>query len=187
MASLIETGPCDGLLPMTIGDAQLAETSTGRLTSVAPFNGTAKGVAAGLKTLGLGWPEPGQSVSAKSARILWTGRGQALLFNADPAPLHGLAALTDQSDGWAGLALSGPDAEAVLARLVPVDLRDAAFPVGGVIRTGLNHMMMILVREEMDRFMILVFRSMVRSAIHELSVAMEAVAARAAVTPRVNA
>ena len=43
--------------------------------------------------------------------------------------------MTDQSDGWTVLALSGAAAVDVLARLVPVDLRLAAFPVGGALRT----------------------------------------------------
>ena len=36
--------------------------------------------------------------------------------------LGGLAAVTDQSDAWAGLRLAGDAAREVLARLVPLDL-----------------------------------------------------------------
>ena len=39
------------------------------------------------------------------------------------------AALTDQTDGWASLTLTGPHATDALLRLVPLDLRPAAFPV----------------------------------------------------------
>ena len=106
--------------------------------------------------------------------------GPSFLIGAAPEGLAGVAALTDQSDGWARMRLQGPGAEAVLARLVPIDLRVAAFPEGAVARSGLNHMMMVLMREGPQAFQIMVFRSMAGSAVHELAVAMKALTARAA-------
>ncbi len=180
MPSLIETTPCEGLLPIREGGATLSEAAPAAVTSVAPFRGKARAVAAALKKLGLGWPEPGQSLQSGAAACLWTGRDQAFLVGAAPDGLDGIAALTDQWDGWARMRLEGPGAEAVLARLVPLDLRAAAFPEGAVARTGLNHMMAVLVREGPEAFGIMVFRSMAGSAVHEIAVAMKAVAARPA-------
>lgn len=181
MPSLIEKSACDGLLPIAAGGVTLGELPFARITSVAPLAGRERAVGTALKALGLGWPEPGRSVTTGAAACLWTGRGQAFLIGADPDGLTGFAALTDQSDGWARMRLSGPGAEAVLARLVPLDLRAAAFPVGAVARTGLNHMMMVLSRVAGEDFDILVFRSMAASAVHELSRSMAACAARAVV------
>ncbi len=180
MASLIEKTACDGILPTAAGGVTLSELPPARITSVAPLAGKERAVGTALKALGLGWPAPGKSVSKGAAACLWTGRGQAFLIGAEPDGFSGIAALTDQSDGWARMRLSGPGAEAVLARLVPIDLRATAFPVGAVARTGLNHMMMVLSRLEAESFDILVFRSMAVSAVHELQQAMAAVAARAA-------
>ena len=70
-----------------------------------------------MKTLGLAFPEPGTWAAKGGARIVWTGREQAFPDRRSCAALEG-AAVTDQSDGWAGFTLSGPGAEAVLARLV---------------------------------------------------------------------
>ncbi|WP_347310652.1 sarcosine oxidase subunit gamma [Defluviimonas sp. SAOS-178_SWC] len=180
MPSLIEKTACEGLLPVAAGGVALSELRPARITSVAPLAGKERAVGTALKVLGLGWPSPGKSVTKGAATCLWTGRGQAFLIGTDPEGLSGIAALTDQSDGWARMRLAGPGAEAVLARLVPLDLRAEAFPVGAAARSGLNHMMMVLARVDADRFDILVFRSMAASAVHELHQSMAACAARAA-------
>jgi heterotetrameric sarcosine oxidase gamma subunit len=68
----------------------------------------------------------------------------------------------------------------VLARLVPLDLRPAAFAVGMALRAPLNHLSAVLIRESADSILILIFRSMARTAWHEVETAMRSVAARAA-------
>lgn len=180
MADLIAKSPCAGLDMPRTARARLAEFTPGPVTSVAPFGGRADAVNAALAPLGLGFPAPDRMRSAGPARIVWTGRNQAFLLGI-PAPetLRPLAALTDQSDGWACLQLSGPDSAAVLARLVPLDLRAAAFPPGASARVPLNHMQAILMHLAPDTFDIMVFRSMARTAVHELAEAMTMVAARA--------
>ncbi len=176
MASLIETDVLADLLPVARGAARLVAAAPTRITSVMPFRGQAGAVASALGKLGLGWPQAGNSLTAEGAAVLWTGRGQAFLLGADPAPLAGIAALTDQSDGWAVMRLEG-GAEAVLARLVPVDLRPAVFPLGKVARSGLNHMQAIF-RRVPEGIEIWVFRSMAATAVEELTGAMAKVAAR---------
>ena len=180
MPNLIETTPCDGLLPVSAGELLLSECAPARVTSVAPFRGKTRAVGAALKAMGLGWPGPGRSVATGDAAIVWTGQDQAFLIGAAPEGLEAIAALTDQSDAWARMRLSGPGAGAALARLVALDLRAGAFPKGAVARAGLNHMMMVLLREAGDVFQIMVFRSMAGTAVHELHQAMKAVVARAA-------
>ena len=162
---------------LTLGTVTLAEVEVGPITSVAVLPGGAKAVAKGLKTLGLAMPEPNSFAEKKGARIVWTGRDQAFLTGVEPPALEG-AALTDQSDGWAALALTGAGAVDVLSRLVPVDLRLAAFPVGRAIRTQLNHMNVMILRAGDHAFEILGFRSMARTAWHELETTMHMVAAR---------
>jgi sarcosine oxidase subunit gamma len=174
---LIAKTPLAGHAPLTLGQATLSELVLPRLTSVAPFRGQEKALAKALKTMGLAFPAPNAVSAAQGVRLVWTGRDQAFLMGADPAPLAAHAAITDQSDGWAGLALHGAAAVEVLARLYPLDLR--AMPVGSAARAPLNHMSSLLMRTEAGRFEILVFRSMARTAWHELEAAMSAVAARA--------
>ena len=178
MAELIAISPTEGLLPVTHGAFTLSEATPGRITSVAPFQGKEKPLSAALKkAYKLAFPAPNRMLGGSAGRIVWSGYDQAFVLDADPAPLAGLAALTDQSDGWAGLRLAGPEPERVLARLMPIDLRPAVFAEGDAARVGLNHMMAVIWRAAVG-FEILVFRSMARTAVHEIAAAMAAVAAR---------
>lgn len=165
--------------PVSHGGASLALLDPCPITSVALFPDGAKAAARGLKALGLTFPEPGTWMAKGAARIIWTGRDQAFVTGVALPALEG-AAVTDQSDGWSGFALSGPGAEAVLARLVALDLRTAVFPVGRAARAALNHMSLILLRVGPDAFELYTFRSMARSAWTELTEAMEKLKARGA-------
>jgi heterotetrameric sarcosine oxidase gamma subunit len=173
---LIAKSALEGLT-RTLGGVTLAELDVGPITSIAVHLGGAKAVAKGLKTLGLAMPELGTFAEKKGARIVWSGRDQAFLMSADCPTLEG-AAVTDQSDGWTVLGLSGAGAVDVLARLVPVDLRLTACPVGTALRTQVNHMNAVILRVGDYAFEIMVFRSMARTAWHELEAAMQMLAAR---------
>lgn len=181
MPDLIAKSPLSGRGPLTLGAVTLSEIDLLRISSVAPLKGQGAPLSRALKTLGLAFPEPGEVSAAQDVRLVWTARDQAFLIGVDPAPLAGHAALTDQSDGWAGLSIKGAGAEVVLARLYPLDLRAAAFGQGRTIRAPLNHMSSILLRTGPDAFEILVFRSMARTAWHEIETAMQGVAARVAI------
>jgi len=165
-------------LPVTAGGVTLAELPPALITSIAPFEAKQAAVARVLKSLGLGWPRPGRMIARGDACCLWSGRGQAMLIGAGAAGLEGIAALSDQGDGWARMRIEGAHSEAVLARLVPVDLSPAAFGKADVARTALGHMMLLIARTGGQAFDLMVFRSMARTAVHELTVAMKAVAAR---------
>ena len=158
MPDLIAT-PAHHHPPVTRGQATLAVTDPGRMTSVAPFPGQEGAVNTALAAIGLGFPAPNRLIAGAAAQIVWTGRAQAFLIGADCPDLTGLAATTDQGDGWVALRLTGPAAPDVLARLVPLDLREGAFPPGQAARSGLNHMPLILWRDA-DGFILMTFRSM---------------------------
>lgn len=166
---------------LTIGQATLAPWPLPRMTSVAPFAGQDKALAKALKAMGLAFPAPNRTTTKGDSTLIWTGRNQAFLIGPDPAPLAAYAALTDQTDGWAALTLQGPHATDVLARLIPLDLRPAAFPTGQTARTALNHMNVVIWRTAPYGFTLMVFRSMAGTASHEIEAAMHSVAARAGV------
>jgi sarcosine oxidase subunit gamma len=151
----------------------------GRILSVAPYPGCEAAVADHLG----GFPAPEETLAVGKGRLVWAGREQAFLFDAGDNDgdlserLAGLAAVTDQSDGWAGLRLSGANAEEVLARLVPLDL--ALMPAGRSARSLLGHMPLLLIRDAAG-FELWSFRSMAGTMLHEVGAAMRAVAARSA-------
>lgn len=179
MADLIPTPPLTRN-PLETGGARLSLHDPGPLHQIALYPGAELAAAVLLAPLGLDFPAPGRMAAAGGLRLVWTGRAQAMLVGAEPPQgLTEHAALTDQSDGWVCLSLAGPGAEAVLARLVPLDLRAAAFPPGHAARTALNHMPLILWREAED-FRLMTFRSMARTAWDEIAHAMAHLAARAA-------
>ncbi len=179
MPELIAKSALEGTASLALAGVTLVELPLGPITSVAVLPGGAKAVARGLKPLGLSMPAPNSFADKAGVKIVWTGREQAFVVGA-PLPALVGAAVTDQSDGWAVLALSGVGAVDVLARLVPLDLRLNVFPVGRAVRSGLNHMNAVILRTGDYAFEIMVFRSMARTAWHEIAEALEAVSARAA-------
>lgn len=183
MARLQTETPLGGL-DVTHGALRLSESDPGRITWIAPYPGEETACSHVLQaSVSLSWPGPGETRDSIAGRILWSGRAQALLLGAEvPAVLGEHAAVIDQSDGWAALRLDGPGAEQVLARLVPLDLRRTAFPVGRTARSLLGHMNAQITAVE-NGFEILVMRSMAGTAAHEIEEAMRAVAARGTLPP----
>ncbi len=170
MPNLIAKSALAGHAPVTLAGTTLDEAHVGPITSIAVFPGALDEVNARLGS----FPAPNEV----KGNLIWTGPEQAFLMGQAP-DLAGLAATTDQTGGWAALRLTGPKAADTLMRLYPLDLRAAHFPPGTCARSPLGHMQSILIREA-DSFLILVFRSMARTAWHEIEAALQALNARAA-------
>ncbi len=180
MPELFAKSALSGFAPVTHVGTTLAEAHVGPITSIALFPGQESAGAKALKPLGLGFPAPNRSTLSDDTRLVWTGHNQAFLIGADaPAIPATVAAVTDQTDGWCALTLAGPVAADALMRYVAIDLRPDAFPPNATVRTALNHIQMVLVCTAPDTFLILIFRSMARTAWHELEIALHQIAARA--------
>lgn len=173
MVELIARSPCKDLLPITIGTVTATEVDPGPATLILPRG-------KGPKTVnGLEPPAPGRMTARGAARLLWFGHGQYLLLGEAPDPgLSADAALVDHSDAWAMVRLDGAGAEAVLARLIPLDLRASAFPPGHTARTEIAHMAGSVTRLGGGAFLLCVFRSMAATLVHDLQTAMQALDAR---------
>lgn len=180
MVELTAKSACHDLLPLRIGKQEAREADLGVLTSVMPLAGRATAVSEALKTAhGVAMPAANRAVGKQGCRAIWFGRGQVMLAGPKPDPaLADVAALVDQSDGWACVMLEGPGADAVLERLVPVDLRRESFKTGHTARTLIGHMHGSVTRLGAERFVLMVFRSMAATLVHDLKDAMETVAAR---------
>lgn len=180
MVDLIPKTPMDNIVPMTIGRVTLSELDVGPMTSISPYKGEVKALSGVLKAAhGMALPAPNRSTGKAGARAIWFGREQVVLMGIsaqDDLAKH--AALTDQSDGWTIVQLHGAGAADVLARLTPLDLRDSVFKKGHTARSDLMHMASSITRTGDDAFMIMVFRSMAGTLLHDLQRAMEGVASR---------
>lgn len=170
--------PLDGLAPKTLGQITMREVSFDAITSVAPFQGQERAVSDALKTqIGAALPKPGRATGKPGARVVWSGIGQALVLGPNIAAIPG-AALSDQSDAWACVAIEGDGVRDVLARLTPLDLRDGAFKTGHAARTEFDHMPACIMRTGKDAYCVMVFRSMAETLWHGVEAAMQVVAAR---------
>lgn len=178
MAELIAKTPASGLLPLTIGSVELREVECGQLTSLAHFKGKEKALSQALKIAhGAVLPSPNRTTGKEGARVIWFGLNHVLLIGPVPdMKLAEYAAMTDQSDAWTAVQLRGAKAVDVLARLVPVDLRATQFKRGHTVRTDLMHMTASITATAANAFLILVFRSMAQTLVHDLKTAMEGVA-----------
>ena len=165
MPELFAKSALHGQKPLTRAGVTLSEEILGPITSVACFPGKRALVAAQLG----GFPEPNR----REGNLLWTGPEQAFLLGTAP-DLTGLAATTDQSGGWAALRLGGETTK-LLARLFPIDPR--TLTEGTCLRTPLGHMSAVLTCDDKG-VLILVFRSMARTAWDEVAHAMEMLQAR---------
>lgn len=180
MGELRADSPGKGLLPLDVGGIVLRREEIGTLTSLAAFRGQQEALSEALMAAhGMALPEVNRSSASARTRAIWFGRGQTMLMGDAPDPgLSRHAALTDQSDAWAAMRLHGPGAVDVLARLVPLDLRSHRFLPGHTARAPLMHMAASITGLDDQAFLIMVFRSMAATAVHELKTAMEGVAAR---------
>jgi sarcosine oxidase subunit gamma len=84
------------------------------------------------------------------------------------------AAITDQTDGWGILTLSGPKTITTMERISQIDMDSAAFPEGAAARTALGHVGGIVIRQkpkpgEGHRFMLLAPRSSAASFLHSIT------------------
>lgn len=179
MDDLAERGPFEGRLPMEIGGARVTAANLGRITSLSPLV-PPQAFSQDLETAhGMALPAPGRATGKEGARCIWFGLREVLLLGPTPDPmLSESAAVVDMSDGWAGLTIDGVSGVDVLARLVPVDLRPAHFKRGHTVRTQVGHMPGAITRLGPERLLVLTFRSMAGTMVHELRRALEAVAAR---------
>lgn len=180
MADLMEKSPCDGLLPIQHGSVTLSEIEMTRLTSLAPYQGQDKALSAALKAShGMALPGINRATGKEGARVIWFGQGQVMLMGPEAnQSLAALGAMTDQSDAWALVRLEGAGSEHVLARLVPVDVRKSVFKRGHTARTQMQHMLVSITRTGDNAFLIMAFRAMAKTLVHDLETAMQGVAAR---------
>jgi sarcosine oxidase gamma subunit len=167
--------PFAGILPVAAGPLKAVEVTPGAVASVAPFKGKAAAVDKALAKHAIGFPDAGQAIEGPHAAAIWTGIDECFLLSDAPLSLNlsGKAAVTDQSDGWGWVRLSGDGWQDVMARLCPVD--PAAMEPGCAVRSEAAHMMAIIYGVR-DGVVIGVMRSFARTMAHDISVAMTSVA-----------
>ena len=163
----------------------IAEITDRAIVSVAtPHDGEdalSKAVASAYHT---DIPAVGQSTvsDVDNARFLGMQRDQFFLLFDDSGPraveavakkLGDSGYLTDQSDSWAMIRVSGPKCRTALERICPIDLHPSTFAEGIVARTVMEHLGTIIVREGQDSFLLMSPWSSAASFLHAVQASVE--------------
>lgn len=120
---------------------------------------------------------PGKSANFGKHHLLWTEVGQFFCYG-DKAPLGeaalakrvgGAGYVTDLSDGWVAVQLSGAQAQNMLDQITLPDLSNEAFAIGDVTSTLMTHLRVIIWRNSDTSFTLLSAASSASSFLHALS------------------
>ena len=183
---LTPVSPLSGYTSSHDGNS-LAEVTGLAFVSLAVSAGNGKAFAAAVKKA---WkievPPPGMSTTAGDIRLIWTAPDQYHLLMPEPAgnpsgdPLAPVmkavsdtAWLTDQSDSYCMLRLEGPRSREALERICPLDPHPGSFAVDAASRTAMEHLGVLLVREQADRYLLMSARSSARSFLHAVETSLE--------------
>ena len=183
MANITLTAaPLLGGYDKTTGKTRLCERDDLAMVSLAmPIRGKSaltKAIKAGF---GLSMPSPVKTTTKGDARLMQTTPDQFMLIfpHATPdaaahvaAKIDGAAYVTEQTDAWVRLELSGPGAMAALERICPLDLHESTFPVGSAGRTTMEHMSAVIIRTGKDSFLLLSASSSGMSFLHALETSL---------------
>ena len=172
--TLTATTPLDGF-SRGFNGVSLTEVSDRSIVSIAtPLGGEAGLSKALTKTYKVALPKVGQSLASPLDNAVFMGMAQDQIFvlfdHSDDKPvevvskhLKDSAYLTDQSDSYVMLRVSGVNSRLVLERICPIDLAPAAFPVGSLARTIMEHLGTVIVHEKEDTFLLMSARSSAKS------------------------
>ena len=84
-----------------------------------------------------------------------------------------LVYLSDQSDSWVTLRVTGENCLSALERISPLDIHPSAFPVGSVARTSMEHMATIIIHESEGSYLLLSLRSFAQSFLHAVTTSIK--------------
>ena len=161
---------------LSIADNKIVERSELSVVSLAVPTGGEGALTESLKeNFGLAPPEAPLSNTHDGHRLIRTAPDQMLLIFPGEAPaadrvirakLGDLAYLTDQTDAWVILEVHGPETLNALARICMIDLDATAFPVNSAARTMMEHLGVLIIRLDVDSFLLMSAASSAESFLH---------------------
>ena len=157
LKALHATTPLDGR-SVAIGMPALWVVAARPLYSLSvPLGDDAAFESALSSHLGLARPVPGQFHDQDTFRLCGLAQDQFFLMGlkAKDADEHALksqlqdaAYVTDQSDSWLTLQISGDEARSAMERICPINLSATAFASGSIARTSMEHLSAIVMAEQ---------------------------------------
>ncbi len=182
--TLISEPPLAGYDQDFDGTSLVAPQDLALVSIALPLGEEEKALRAIKSAYGIDLPDVGRSATTKKqdARLLRLAQDQAfVLFTRDKPGaaemvgdlLKGKAYVTDQTDVWTGLRLSGSLSVTALERICPIDLHSESFGQGQVARTMMEHLGVLVLREADDTFLLLSASSSARSFLHAVETSIE--------------
>ena len=188
--TLIASSPLDRYCTVADG-ASLVEISPRSIVSVSPFAGNEAAFSTAIdKSFKGAYPSATKAfelTGKKSCVLLPSSHSQWFLCFDDEVsdPLAKASdligkmtstrvAMTDQSDAWVILALTGPRIHLTLERICPIDCSSTATPIGTTARTVIGHLGTITLRRPDDDdgnscFWLMSARSSAASFLHAIT------------------
>ena len=169
-----------------IGAITITERTDIALASVAVRRGKDSALAdAASDLIGAPWPGTASCAGTGELRAFWTAPGQWIVeapfaTHEDiaaflKARLGDTASVTEQTDGWVVLDITGPEVNALFRLLCPLDLE--SLPTGSAGRTLLHHMgCFVLVRSAGETVTVIGARSSAGSLLHAVTTAAHSIA-----------
>ena len=180
--------PPIGADPIVIDGAEAAEVTGMAIAAVAPpLGGEAALRNAVSLAVGADLPQVGQMSRSKDQHIMLLSLQPDQVFvlaeNDGAATLDmfttsigNAAYVTDQSDGWAVVRISGPRSREALERICPIDLDPDLFGIGAVARTLMEHLGVTILREDEDAYLLMSARSSGLSFWHAIETSLRNIA-----------
>lgn len=168
------------------GSVSVKEVTDQAIVSVAaPLGSEAALHKAVEQNLGAKWPAIGTSTfSPDGHRLMGLQADMMFVVFAHPGRraemviqdrLKADCYLTDQSDAWVILSVSGADVTDALERICPLDLSTDSFPVGAALQTAMEHIGVTIFRKSDDCFWLLAATSYAGSLCHAVETAAKQV------------
>ena len=181
VAKLSATSSLDGY-DKEIGTIRLREISNQSLIAMAIPLGEETKFKNSIKNIfRLKMPSPNKSVKNKDTRILSTQPDQIFVLTKrtdDPEKsmaieFDGSAYITDQTDAWVILEISGSSSREALERICQLDLDKEIFQLDSMARTSMEHMSAIIIRKADDTFYLMSASSSAKSFLHAVELSAQ--------------
>lgn len=166
--------PLEGI-ELDLGGVKVKECASRAIISLGMSSGAKLEVAAGIMSaFNIDIPFVGKSSvsTVNNTRILGMQQDQLYLifdyFGFDPLEelpkqLQNVAYLTDQTDSWVMVTMSGVNSRSILQQACPIDLHPIIFKEDSVSRTVMEHLSVVILCESLNSFIILSPRSTAKS------------------------
>jgi len=165
-----------------IGNIRLREITNQSLIAMAIPQGEESKFKNNIKNIfNLKMPSPTKSVKNKDTRLLFTQPDQIFVLTKkaeDPENSMAItfgesAYITDQTDAWVILEISGVSSREALERICQVDLDKNVFQLDGMARTSMEHMSAIIIRKADDTFYLMSASSSAKSFLHAVELSAQ--------------